>query len=60
MAMSAGTRIQDLCAKASREEDPDELHRILTELREALHEYIEEMRTSIATEYPLLIARKVV
>jgi hypothetical protein len=53
------THIHELCARALKEQDPEELNHILVELRDALHEHIEEMRTSVAVEYPLHLAREV-
>jgi hypothetical protein len=53
------THIQELCARALKEQDPKELDRILAELRDALHKHIEHVRTSVAEQYPLHLAREV-
>lgn len=53
------THIQELCARALEEQDPEKLDRILVELREALHMHIEHVRRSVAAEYPLLLVRGV-
>jgi hypothetical protein len=46
-------RIGELCAKVVSTTDPAELEPIVTELRAALHEHIQRLRSETAREIPL-------
>lgn len=49
-------RIRELCARAVAARDMDEMVPILSELRTALHEHAEQLRTLLG-EYPLAPVR---
>jgi hypothetical protein len=48
-------RIRELCGQAVASQEPDEVRRILSELRDALHDHNDELKLIIA-EYPFLLA----
>lgn len=54
--MISEERIRELCGRAIAARDTDEIGPILCELRTALHEHAEQLRTMLA-EYPLLPLR---
>ena len=53
MQMNLDDRIRELCAKAIAADDTKELDCILIELKLALHEHTERLR-SLLSNYPLL------
>jgi len=53
--MKHDTRIRELCAQAVASQDPDQVRRILSELREALREHINDQLRLILAEYPFLL-----
>ena len=57
-ALNSEIHIRELCAKALKEQDADELNRILVELRGALHDHVDHTRTSLAAQYPLYLVRE--
>jgi hypothetical protein len=54
--MVSEERIRQLCVRAIAARNTDEMIPILCELRTALHEHAEQLRTMLA-EYPLLPVR---
>lgn len=51
-------RINDLMAKAIATTDPDELEKVISNLREALSEHIQKVRKMAATKLPRPRKRK--
>lgn len=51
--MRVEPRISELCSQASAADDPEEVRRLLGELREALREQLFHLRKTVAQTFPL-------
>jgi hypothetical protein len=51
-------RIQDLCSKALLATDPEDVEGMLSELRDALHDYIQEIASRAAQILPRINSDK--
>jgi DNA-binding transcriptional regulator YbjK len=50
-------RIRTLCQQIVAVQDEDELDSVILELRDALHQHIEQLRERLA-DYPILVERR--
>ena len=50
--VTAEDKIRELCTQVLTAQNDEAAHRILPELRDALHAHCERLRLRVATEYP--------